>query len=102
MLKFINFLFGIKDKEVNLNVPYGLVEFTQEAKRANVLDEYNKIIRVWERNKYGFVGEKVYKYNPALINILERRGIPILDITKKKQTFLVITKRDPGMVNYTK
>ncbi len=93
-------IFG--EKEVRRPIPFAIVKFTKSSLKENIKDDENKIIEEWFVNKFGNLDKKVYKYSEAMVNILEKGGIPVVDKTREEQKFPVFFREIPGEIKYTR
>ena len=102
MIQLIKNLLGFRKEEVKVYPPYGFIDYTEEAKKSNIKDDQNKIIKIWDYNKFGNIEMKKLKYSQAMAKIQENNGIPIIDLTRKEQKFGIITKTSPDEIVYTR
>ena len=79
--------FSKKKEEKRKPLPYiyGIIDFTESAKREGILIDLNKEVRIYKQKTPDQEPDEVYPYNKKIVKVLEHvRGIPIIDMSNSK------------------
>ena len=90
-----------KKKKLEYPVPFGLITFTAEALDEGVKDDQNKVILVYEHDRFNKVKERKVRLSDSAVLVLEKKGIPIFDKTLAEIRFSVYSRVNPGEAVFT-
>lgn len=101
MLKAIAKFFGFGQDIPPYPIPFALITITPEASERGLKDDQNKIIILYEYNKFGNLQSKTYPYSQERVNAMEKiRKIPVYDKTQGEERFPVWAKTLPQEITY--